>query len=88
MLCVSYSHRLCENKLEKVAYETDPVFGLAIPQSCTGVPAGILNPRQTWKNKKDYDHQAQKLATLFRKNFKQYENHVTEKVRRAGPKIT
>jgi len=79
-------HAALENKLEKVPYETDPVFGLAIPQSCTGVPAEILNPRQTWKDKKAYDHQAAKLAVLFRKNFKQYENHVTEKVHKAGPK--
>ena len=36
-----------ENQLEKVKYEIHEVFGLAIPMSCPGVPAEILNPSLT-----------------------------------------
>ena len=78
-------HAALEGKLNNVTYQTDPVFGLAIPQSCEGVPAEILNPRNTWKDKKDYDTKAAKLAGLFTENFKKYHDHVSDKVRAAGP---
>jgi phosphoenolpyruvate carboxykinase (ATP) len=41
-----------EGQLDKVAYETDPVFGLSVPVSCPGVPADILMPKNTWQDKK------------------------------------
>jgi phosphoenolpyruvate carboxykinase (ATP) len=80
-------HAALEGKLENVKYETDAIFGLAIPQSCEGIPTVILNPRNTWKDKMAYDKQATKLAGLFRENFKQYEEHVSDKVLTAGPHI-
>ena len=53
----------------KVEYETHPVFNLKMPTSCPGVPAEILNPRNTWADKAAYDEQAQKLRDMFRENF-------------------
>ncbi len=51
-----------EGKLNDVDYEKDPVFGLATPLSCAGVPSEILNPRNTWQDKKAYDQQAAKFS--------------------------
>ncbi|MDR0337790.1 MAG: phosphoenolpyruvate carboxykinase (ATP) [Planctomycetaceae bacterium] len=56
--------------------EIDPIFGLAIPTSCTGVPQEILNPRQVWKDKKEYDQLAKHLAGLFEKNFANYKTEL------------
>ena len=56
-------------QLDKVEHETHPIFNLKIPKSCPGVPAEILNPRNTWKDKGAYDAQATKLRDMFRKNF-------------------
>ncbi len=67
--------------LNDVQYDEDPIFGLAIPQSCKNVPAEILNPRNTWDDKEAYDKQAKKLATLFKENFKKYEDHNSDKVK-------
>jgi phosphoenolpyruvate carboxykinase (ATP) len=53
----------------KVAFETHPVFNLRMPKSCPGVPAEILDPRNTWKDKAAYDKQAEKLRGMFRENF-------------------
>ena len=53
----------------KVQYETHPVFGLKMPTSCPGVPAEILNPRNTWSDTAAYDQAAEKLRDMFRKNF-------------------
>jgi hypothetical protein len=35
--------------LEGVPMRTDPYFSFAVPESCPGLPADILNPRQTGK---------------------------------------
>lgn len=64
----------------------DPFFGLAVPTVCDGVPAEILNPRQTWKDPAAYDATAAKLARLFVDNFKTYAEGTSEAVRAAGPK--
>jgi len=72
--------------LYKVTYETDPVFGLNIPSECTGVPSEILNPKNTWKDKQAYDQKAAELAERFKKNFSEYETHVTPEVIAAGPR--
>ncbi len=53
----------------KVEFETHPVFNLKMPKSCPGVPAEILNPRNTWEDKTAYDAQAEQLRDMFRKNF-------------------
>lgn len=54
---------------DKVAYETHPVFNLAMPITCPGVPTDILNPRNTWQDGAAYDAQALKLRELFRDNY-------------------
>tara|TARA_B100000686_G_scaffold353432_1_gene459027 strand:- start:5921 stop:7564 length:1644 start_codon:yes stop_codon:yes gene_type:complete len=75
-------------KLKKVATNPDPIFGLHIPENCPGVPVEVLNPRNTWKRPEEYDQKARELAILFLKNFKEYENSVTQEIRNAGPVIT
>jgi phosphoenolpyruvate carboxykinase (ATP) len=57
-------------ELAKQDFKTEPVFNLQVPQSCPDIPAEILDPRGQWKNPDDYDVAAQKLASLFKENFK------------------
>ncbi len=72
-------------KLNNVAYRTDPVFGLQVPEKCPGVPDEVLDPRKTWSDPAAYDQQAQALVTRFRENFEEFSGEVTKKVRDAGP---
>ncbi len=72
--------------LAKVETRPDPVFGVHVPVECPGVPAEVLQPRNTWKDVKAYDAKAQHLAGLFRENFKQFESGVTDEVKSSGPK--
>ena len=65
---------------------TDPVFGLHVPESCPGIPAEILNPRETWADKAAYDATAEKLIAMFIDNFSQFEEHVTDEVIAAAPR--
>jgi phosphoenolpyruvate carboxykinase (ATP) len=73
-------------KLNSIKYETLPVFGLEMPTECPDVPAEILNPRKTWKDKEAYDATANKLATSFNKNFEQYASAANEEILAAAPK--
>jgi phosphoenolpyruvate carboxykinase (ATP) len=74
-------------ELDNVAYETDPIFNLDVPKSVPGVPAEVLNPRNTWKNAADYDEQARKLARMFVDNFKPFEADAAADVTAAGPSL-
>ncbi len=76
-----------EGSLEKVEFEPHPVFGMMMPKSCPGVPSAILNPRNTWVDKKSYDKNAKELAKKFRKNFKKYASGVSEEILNAAPLI-
>lgn len=74
-------------ELEKVKFESLPVFKLQMPVSCPGIPAEILNPRNTWKDKDAYDAKANQLATSFVKNFEQYASAANEEITAAAPKV-
>lgn len=73
--------------LDQVEYAVDPVFGFAVPTTCPGVPATLLNPRNTWEINSEYDKAASNLAKLFVVNFEKYAAGVTEEVTAAAPKI-
>ncbi len=74
-----------DGKLDDVPTWHDPVFGVEVPESCPGVPAEVLRPRDTWSDGAAYDEQARKLARMFHENFEKYADEVDESVRGAGP---
>jgi phosphoenolpyruvate carboxykinase (ATP) len=74
-----------DGHLKDAEYETEPVFGLAIPKSVPDVPSELLNPRNLWPDKAGYDKQAADLAARFVENFKKFE--VPDSVKNAGPKL-
>jgi phosphoenolpyruvate carboxykinase (ATP) len=76
-----------EGKLNDVTYDTLPVFDLAIPTSCEGVPAEILNPRSTWADKNAYDGTANNLAGQFVRNFEQFASETSADILAAAPKV-
>ncbi len=76
-----------EGKLDNVAYEAHPVFGMMMPLECPNVPSEILNPRNTWADKNAYDEKAVSLAKQFVKNFEKYASGVSDEIIAAAPKI-
>jgi phosphoenolpyruvate carboxykinase (ATP) len=75
-----------EGKLNESAFVNDPIFGMAVPVSCPDVPAELLQPRNTWADKKAYDEKAKYLAGLFIKNFEKYKDGVSEEILSAAPR--
>ena len=88
---IAYTRAMVEaalnGQLDDVPTKADPIFGLNIPTSCPNVPAEVLNPRNTWKDKKAYDKQAKKLASMFNENFKAFETQVSDEVKAVAPKV-
>lgn len=74
-------------ELDDVDYVEEPFFGLAIPVMVPGVPSDILDPRNTWDDKDGYDTQANKLASMFHKNFEEYKDRTSAEILSGGPKV-
>jgi phosphoenolpyruvate carboxykinase (ATP) len=72
--------------LKNVATKPDPIFGIAVPMSCPGVPGEILDARNTWKDKAAYDRKACELAAMFDKNFAENASDASAEIKKAGPK--
>ena len=75
-----------DGSLNSAEFRTDPNFGFKVPVEVPGVDTAILDPRETWTNKAEYDSTAAKLVDLFVENFAQFADDVDEGVRQAAPK--
>jgi len=74
-------------ELNNVEYNKDPIFGLNYPTSCEGVPKEILEAKNTWSDNSEYEKVANKLATVFVKNFEQFKEFANEEILASAPKI-
>ena len=52
-------------ELAGIATEEDPVFGLAVPERCPGVPTDILRPIDAWPDRDRYLEAARALLDRF-----------------------
>lgn len=76
-----------DGTLEKAEYMKMPIFELNIPTQINGINSEILNPRNNWRNKDEYDEYLKKVAELFQNNFKRFEQGVNKAARDAGPHL-
>jgi phosphoenolpyruvate carboxykinase (ATP) len=74
-----------DGSLNHAQFRTDENFGFEVPVAVPGVDSFILNPRDTWADKADFDATAAKLVKLFIDNFAKFEAHVDQGVREAAP---
>ena len=65
-----------------------PYFGLEVPTQLDGVAWGILDPRDTYQNRAEWEEKAKDLAGRFIKNFEKYTtNEAGKALVAAGPKL-
>ena len=70
-------------KIQKIPY-----FNLEVPTQLDGVAWGILDPRDTYQNRAEWEEKAKDLAGRFIKNFKKYETSEKGKsLVKAGPQL-
>ena len=72
-------------ELEKVEFTKHSIFGIKMPESCSGVPSEILSPRNTWTDEDKYDKKANELAKAFIKNFEKFANHANTEILESAP---
>jgi phosphoenolpyruvate carboxykinase (ATP) len=75
-----------DGSLNAVEFAKDPNFGFDVPVAVPGVDTKLLNPRDAWEDKAQYDATARTLVQQFVDNFAQFEDHVDEGVKQAAPK--
>ncbi len=77
------NHSIDEAPTKKIPY-----FNFTVPTQLDGVAWGILDPRDTYQNRAEWDEKARDLAARFIKNFKKYEtNDAGKALVAAGPKL-
>jgi phosphoenolpyruvate carboxykinase (ATP) len=75
-------------QLDSIDFETHEIFGLEMPTACPDVPSEVLNPKNTWEDKNEYDTRANQLAEEFINNFQQYCGEASEEILAAAPKVS
>jgi phosphoenolpyruvate carboxykinase (ATP) len=73
-----------DGSLKNIETRIHPVFRVAMPAACPGVPSQLLNPRDLWSNPDDYDRVAAGLAQRFHENFSRF-GSVDPAIAAAGP---
>ncbi|KKS80405.1 MAG: Atp Phosphoenolpyruvate carboxykinase [Candidatus Beckwithbacteria bacterium GW2011_GWA2_43_10] len=80
--------RILDGSLKKAEYEELRLFGLMIPRAIKGVEAEILNPKNGWVDKEEYERTAERLARNFIDNFKIFtDTQEGKELEVAGPKV-
>jgi phosphoenolpyruvate carboxykinase (ATP) len=60
---------ILDGRLRDVETTPHPIFGVHVPRQCPGVPANVLDPRETWADKAAYDAAAVELQRRFEENY-------------------
>jgi phosphoenolpyruvate carboxykinase (ATP) len=79
---------IISGEIEKSSTTEIPYLNLTIPNELPNVSEGILDPRDTYEDKKEWERRAKDLAARYIKNFEQYtDNEEGKRLVKAGPKL-
>ena len=79
-------HATLDGSIDSSTFESDPYFGIMVPQCLGDIDPGMLVPAKAWKDQNEYNNIAKQLVKKFQKNFEQYDLGDAE-ILGAGPKI-
>ena len=77
---------ILDGSIDKAEKVNIPVLNLVAPQKLNNVSEGILDPRDTYSNKAEWEEKAKSLAAKYIKNFEQYLPEGKDLLS-AGPKL-
>lgn len=77
---------ILDGSIDKAPTKTMPYFNFLVPTELPGVDSGILDPRDTYRDAKEWDEKARDLAQRFITNFHKFTgNELGKKLVAAGP---
>jgi len=77
---------ILDGSIDKAEKVDIPVLNLVAPKELNHVSEGILDPRDTYSNKAEWEEKAKSLAAKYIKNFEQYLPEGKDLLS-AGPKL-
>jgi len=79
---------ILNGSIENAETKNLPIFNLNIPTALPGVDSGILDPRDTYADAKEWEEKAKDLGARFIKNFEKYtDNEEGKALVAAGPQL-
>jgi len=79
---------ILDGSIEDAETKQIPVFNLEVPVALEHVDDGILDPRDTYTDPKEWEDKAKDLASRFIQNFEKYtDNEEGKKLVAAGPQL-
>ena len=76
-----------DGSLRDVAFTVDPVFGLAMPNSCPDVPTEVLDPRTAWADAGQWEAAARSLARMFHENYRRFADEAPASAAAGAPLV-
>lgn len=73
--------------LDNVGYRKHSIFGAEMPMTCPDVPSELLSARETWQDDEGFYKMSNKLARMFKDNFKKFESYANEEIMAGAPKV-
>ncbi len=79
---------ILDGSIKNSEFETTKTFRFSVPKTLGNIEPKVLNPREAWENKDEFDKKRDELAEMFIENFKKYlTNDKDFDFTSAGPKI-
>ena len=79
---------ILDGSIKNSEFDVTKTFSLNVPKTLGDINPEILNPRNAWSNKEEFDKTRDVLAEMFIENFKKYQSEDSEfDYSAAGPKL-
>ena len=79
---------IIDGSIDKAETKHIPIMNLTVPTKLNNVDEGLLDPRDTYTDAKEWETKATKLAEMYLKNFVQYcDNEDAKALIPAGPQL-
>ncbi len=69
---------ILDGSLHDSEFDVTKTFKLHVPKTLGDINPNVLNPRNAWENKEEFDKKRDQLAQMFIDNFKKYQTEDSE----------
>ncbi len=64
---------ILDGSINESEFDVTRTFALHVPKTLGDINPDVLNPRNAWENKEEFDNKRDELAQMFIENFKKYQ---------------